>query len=104
MPAQNEPIDTAIRPVEARSALSESTTRTDAAARENTISVWKAESNPVCDDERRAGTTNGTSAPGGYSTLKSRYGTRPSAIHSPYFWYTGVSEITGSPWRSATTI
>ena len=32
-----------------------------------------------------AGSTNAGSAAGGYSTRKSRYGTLPSAIASPYF-------------------
>ena len=46
-----------------------------------------------CPDCARPGSANIGSAPGGYSSRKSRYGTFPYAISFPYLWYTGVSMI-----------
>ena len=69
--------------VEPPSAISESTMRTAAAISAMTMSVSNVASNPCGDELTSAGTTNGTRAPGGYSTLKSRYGTSPLAIRSP---------------------
>ncbi len=40
-----------------------------------------------------AGRAKAGSAPGGYSTRKSRYGTFPSTIASPKRWYSIVSRI-----------
>ncbi len=47
------------------------------------MSAAKTSSYPRSVEVARAGTTKAGSAPGGYSTRKSRYGTPPSAILSP---------------------
>ena len=57
--------------------------RTAAAISPMTISASKLASKPCGDELTSAGTTNGMRAPGGYSTLKSRYGTSPLTIRSP---------------------
>ena len=72
IPAQKAPTDPTMRAVEARSASRETTSSTVQPAKAKIISAWKTASYPLCVDESSEGSANGTSASGGYSTVKSR--------------------------------